>query len=516
MTTLYDGYSAPEVCTASPIVDGIVMTYGTDIRGGLVEVQSTHGAMTLYPVVNSTYTGMQVQHRIRHRYNYASGLLVDDSGAEVWTEYPDWTEPSGATAMTSVAWYNWQNVRYAAGQSIAVSYDLSQYDMHEIEVRARVYSSQYDRCSAWAYRTTRVVYRPELSSCSAQTMADGSLSVTWGTNWPRGATLRASGLVQREETYSSGRYLANDRYTASELSSGEGIDLAVPPKRLVASPVSLKGSMWALSMSLGNADGAGTAEWLRREPTSQTRPWADDGGCSLVAKPNDEGYLVQPGAHIDPQDVPVPTLSVISDDGEAVVIGVTCACDHVLAHVEYTDADGNAYTADMEPAGTSPDWTVTLMSPPYGVEITVKVACCNASGAYRLATETVEIASDGHCTLDGDGDHVALAYEGEYQAKTDLDGESVICAGRKLPVSRHGMSVSRSIDVKGTIAFPSVFPWGDMELSGLNVLDNPHDWTFRNPKGVRKRVRVTSWSVDQDTEQLGRVAEVTINMEEVG
>ena len=83
-------------------------------------------------------------------------------------------------------------------------------------------------------------------------------------------------------------------------------------------------------------------------------------------------------------------------------------------------------------------------------------------------------------------------------------------------MARHGVSITRTIRVKGLIAFPSALSFGDMELPALNVLDNPHDWLYRNPKGVRKRVRVSSWSTSQSTEQLGRVAEVTIDLEEVG
>lgn len=502
MTTVDSSYIQPAFVILGLVDDGVLVDGFNDgsSHDNVAKapfVMRPGDSATLNPVWYSSYSTAQVQYRVRHRYNYASGLVMDDTGAEVWTDYPDWTEPSGATTVSDCTYETslgrTGTRRYAPAVTVAFSYDLSQYDMHEVEVRVRVYNATADKCSEWSYGTRRIAYMPTLAGYTAETLADGSTELSFTASWPRGCELH---LGEFSDVRDGSMFMRGYEVTVSSDGSAK-----IPASYAVRNVQSIAGDFWPQRAYIL------TDDYRTFQGT--------DGGCSLIAYA-DGGYLVEPGAHVDPQDVPVPTLTVISDDGEAVVIGVACACDHVLAHVEYADADGIAYTADMEPAGASPDWTVTLMSPPYGVPITVKVACCNASGAYRLATETVEIASDGHCTLDGDGDHVALAYEGEYQSQTDLDGESVICAGRKLPVSRHGMSVSRSIDVKGTIAFPSVFPWGDMELSGLNVLDNPHDWVFRNPKGVRKRVRVASWSVDQSPEQLGRLAEVTINMEEVG
>ncbi len=496
MTTINDGYTTPAFAQVCPVINAKA-AHALANNSVPVHAIGYGSTVTFYPVWFSTYTGAQVQYRIRSRLNYASALLQDDTGAEVWTDYPDWSTPSGATANAACS-CGWQveNGRYATGLGFSISYDLSSYDMHEVQVRVRVYSASADKASEWCYGTTRIAFVPRMVSYTATTEASGYTSVTFATNWPRGG----AELWLRDFKDSADGATRTIKRTVTGGTEGEAFLLG--PDEQVRSYAALAGDFWVEDAHMTSSD-FGTGDGYAYS------------GCDILEY-SGGGYVIAPGAHTDPGDVPDPTLSVISATGESAVIGVSCACDHVAAHVEYTDADGNAYTADMEPGGSSPNWTVTLDAPPFGVEITVKVACCNASGQYKLATQTVTIAGTSHCCLDGGGDHVELAYDGEYQSQTDLDGESVICAGRKLPVSRHGMSVSRSIDVKGTIAFPSVFTWGDMELSGLNVLDNPHDWTFRNPKGVRKRVRVTSWSVDQGTGQLGRVAEVTINMEEVG
>ena len=499
MTTLYDGYSLPAFVQACPVSSGAAEHA---VAGNSTPVHAIgYGeSRTFYPVFHSEYTGsgtQQVQYRVRHRLNYASGLLVDDTGEEVWTDYPDWTDPSGATtsAPCSCGW-SVEKGKYIPSMAIPFSYDLSSYDMHEVQVRARTYSSSTDRCSEWVYGTTRIAFVPRMTAYTATTLATGHTRVEFATNWPRGgATLTVRGFL--DESDGSVRTI-----DPSSAGCAEGESFLLGPEQAVRGRTGIIGGFWVEQAYMTSDD------FARTDVSAPS-------GCDIIEYAGG-GYVISPGAHVDPGDVPDPVLSVVSSGTEAVVIGVTCACDHVMAHVEYSDADGNAYTADMEPGGSSPNWTVTLDAPPFGVPVTVKVAACNASGEYRLATSTVTVDSESHCSLDGDGDHVELVYEGEYSVQTDVDGESVACAGRKLPVSRHGVSVSRSIDVKGTIAFPSAFPFGDMEPSGLNVLDNPHDWIFRNPRGVRKRVRVASWSMDQDADQLGRVAEVTINMEEVG
>ena len=508
MTTTYIGYSTPQVLTASPVSNGKMKVYGTGPTEYLVEVRSgMSSGLTIYPCITTTYSTVQVQSRVRHRYNLASGLVIDPTGAEVWTDFADWSSPgTSTTSMTAASWEWWDTIKYAAGQSQTFSYDLSTYDMHEMEVRARVYNASNDTASEWGYATTRIVYRPELTACTATTQSDGSLSMTFSTNFARGARLELT-KFQR----------CNDAFVANNVLAGEsGIDIhRAYLVKTTASGVSA-GSVWAKSAKLITSDGAGTGHWQTGTAyVAPTEDAGDDGGCSLIAS-SAGGYVVAPGSHVNPSDVPNPTVTVTSATGTACVLSISCACDHVVARAEYTDADGNSATVMLDVTGGTSTWTATLDSPPYGVPITIKTACCNASGAYKLATNEITAITGEHASLDGDGDHVGITYNGEFDQNTELAGESVQVAGRKLPVSRHGQQVSRTFAVKGTIVFPSVFPNGDMELSGLNVLDNPHDWLFRNPAGMRRRVRVVSWGTTQDTGQLGRVAEVTINMEEVG
>ena len=485
MTTVNNSYAAPSDLGLAVSKNGTV-----DVGQRVINLHVGE-TLTLYPMLMTAYTGNQTQYRIRHRKAYAVGLLEDPSGAEVWTDYPDWTTPSGATVLTRMNDYS--NWRYAAGLSFTLAHSLSTYDLYEVEVRSRVYNSTADTCSEWAYGTVLVAPSPSVTSVTATTDAYGWLEFNIGTDWVRGGCLIGFWDILDA---------AQKKGTMHTFSTGA--DVGADPSILVASGAKA-GSLRSQVAYLRVPGEFGT-----------TFSYSEDGGCSMIAD-SDGGYIVSPGAHVDPGDVPTPTVAIDSaSDPAAVFVNITCACDSVVARAEYADADGNDYTSYLDVASTGTGtWRAVLDAPPLGVEMTIRAACCNSSGQYKIVSATTTLAATSHCYLDGDGDHVALAYEGEYGSQTDLDGESVICAGRKLPVSRHGMAVSRSIDVKGTIAFPSVFPWGDMELSGLNVLDNPHDWVFRNPKGVRKRVRVTSWSVDQDTEQLGRVAEVTINMEEV-
>jgi len=495
MTTIYSGYDKPSVVR-------LVITSGTTMTSDPhpIIVVNYGDSLSLHPVWISSYVGAQVQYRTRSRKAYSSGLSDDPSGAPVWTEYAAWASPGTSATTNSIVTYKSGNSTYkfrcATGITLSYSYNISTYDMHEVQIRVRVYSTQYDRASEWAYVTIPVVFQPRLTSCSAVTTARGGISVTWGTNWVRPCRLVLSnGLDERSGsvvgTWEGKREAQLD--TTVEFAEDE----------LVKGRNAIKGSAWVADARIISEDGAGYG-------------YGADGGCSSIAYSGNKGYKVTPSAHTDASNVPVPTISVTTSSGEKAVLSINCNCYEVVARASWTDAEGVQFAGYLETGGSSPNWTATLDAPPLGTEITISIACCNNSGGYRNATKTLTISSDSHCHLDGDGDHLELKYDGDFQQSTTVTGESVLTAGRKFPVSRHGTTVTRSLRVKGTIAFPSALSFGDMELAALNVLDKPHDWLFRNPKGVRKHVRVTSWSTSQSTEQLGRVAEVTIDMEEVG
>lgn len=502
MTTLYDGYAQPAFVILGRVEDGVLVEGfydGSSAQNNspVPFVVDAGQTIELHPVYHSSYTGAQVQYRVRHRLNMASGLVVDDTGAEVWTEWPEWTEPSGATPTaectytTSLGYTGTR--RYVPGITLRFGYDLSEHDLHEVEVRARVYSASADRASAWSYGTARIAFQPQLSSYTAQIQANGSMLLDYASNWPRGTELRIDSSYDMRDG-------AREVRSASDETIAEGIGKALPSWWLARNDAQRKGSLWAAHARLVSADTMAAS--------------GRDGGCSSVADPLG-GYLLEPGAHVDPQDVPVPSITIESVASETAVVSIACACDHVVARAEYDDADGRHYAVDLEVTGGSPNWTATLDAPPLGVPIYIKAACCNASGAYRLAEVEASAITAAHSILTGGGSSVVLTYNGEFSQSTDRVAEPIQTVGRKLPVSRHGRGVSRSLSVKGTILFPSVHPGGDMELSALSCLDDPHDWVYRNPRGMRKRVMVTSWGTEQDTGQLGRVAEVTINMEEV-
>lgn len=490
MTTIYTGYAVPSqlglVTVRSGAIDGISQSSVT-VRPG--------ETLTVRPAWYSGYTGCQVQCRTRMRKAYAVGLLDDDSGAEVWTDFPEWTTPSGATARAYVPGMTYQ---YATAISLQFGSALDQYDLYEVEIRARVYSAIYDRCSDWAYGTVLVAPCPTISSLTASTDASGRLVVTASTTQPRtGTFIRMQGR--------------RDVIDGSVAETNEGTSITADgnprqvPSSLLVSGGANAGALWCRD-----------AYVYRPDEVNATRVEGTNGGCSSIAYAGTGGgYMIAPSTHVDPQDVPDPSISVTTTSTAQVVVSISCACDSVVARAEYSDADGNVFDDFLSIGGSSPSWTAVLEDPPLGVDMTVKAACCNASGEYKLATATVTAVYDSHAMLDGGGRHIELRYEGEFSQASEPVGESIATAGRRLPVSRHGVNVSRTMQVKGTIAFPSVFAFGDMELSALDALDEPHDWLFRNPRGVRKRVRVTGWNTSQDTEQLGRLAEVSIDMEEV-
>lgn len=490
MTTLYSGYPQPSSVLVAPVSGGKL-----EMDANKIFIVDPDATLTLHPVWKSDYTGAQVQYRTRSRVEYSAGLATDSTGAEVWTDWPSWPSPGTTATSNSQATRGTKKWRCATGVTLSFPYDFSTYDMHEVQVRVRVYSAQHDRASEWAYSPTiSIIYAPEIASVTAETAFDGSLDVSFTTTFARPMDLYMWMGLDLRDGEIVGTWDDKLRFPA-------GITTRVPVDHLVKNRPDLAGGIWSQIWYLTETD-----RYLPRGNSRDSILWDQAYGS----------FSIKPAAHVNPSDVPVPTISVVSSTGGETVVSIGCACTGVSARATFTDSEGSTSTAYMDVTGTSPNWTATLEAPPFGVPITIEAACYNASGKYRLATQTVTVDSDAHCCLDGAGDHVELLYEGEFSQDSQLSGESIAVAGRRLPVARHGAQVSRSLRVKGTVLFPSVFASGDMELAALNVLDNPHDWIFRNPRGMRKRVRIASWSTEQDASQLGRLAEVSIDMEEVG
>ena len=68
----------------------------------------------------------------------------------------------------------------------------------------------------------------------------------------------------------------------------------------------------------------------------------------------------------------------------------------------------------------------------------------------------------------------------------------------------------------GTLINPAEDAYnGDGWLADVEKLNAPHDWYFRTPNGLRRRVSVESYTPAWATQSANRIMDITVVMQEV-
>lgn len=187
----------------------------------------------------------------------------------------------------------------------------------------------------------------------------------------------------------------------------------------------------------------------------------------------------------------------------------------VIARCDYTDEEGNTYSETIELTEADDVWRGKIATPPLDVDVDV-VVVCYVGDDWESFTTTAHVDSGGLVMFDWGDDHFAIRYNPDRQITIELSASAVNIAGQELPRSRHGIHRTSNMTMTGTLINPAEDAYnGDGWLAQLEILNKPHDWYFRTPNGLRRRVMVTDYTPAWATQSANRVMQVTINMQEV-
>lgn len=461
-----------QVSTALAIPGGIVWNepWGTTTshvsRG---DVESTHKTHIQF---RSKYKTFQVQWRLRRRLTPASVEALPDTdtrknstGADVWEEWPDmWSgDDIDNEAAHLVADLTYSDGNVICKADFSTPYDHSDYDLWEVQIRVRAWDSYTLNVSEWGYRTLRVAFLPTISTLSAAPVAGGGATLTVDTDWQR------SDLTARLKLYSGQTVQVED--------VGPDFTLDIPAADVSDGKARIK------SLAIGTVDVARVTTIREREVTL-----------------SDEPATTLPDPSIT-WDGMTATLTSTGDDYAS-----------VNAAAVWEDARGIPHSETIEASHNGTTWTLELDSPPYDIPITWRISVVGSNGTYKTVTETRTLESHGCYTWTYQGEvMLSLRLGVEAQHSVSPEGDSIKLAGAELPISRHGVGATRTIETKGYLLIRDNQDY----LPELEQLREPHDWVYRAPGGERCKVIVTSYQYSRSTGRSGQL-EVTIDMSEVG
>lgn len=440
----------------------------------------------------SPYSTFQAQWRSRRRYSPAKAQAVYGAQAEQWTEWGEWegASISGAETATPATGIGTGAGRWAMTDlsPFAFAYDFSEYDYIEVQARVRVYDPSSGKCSEWATRTLGVCYEPTATVTASQN-PDGSVTVSFSTNWPRGGWARVRSGPMPDGAYP--RVLAD----AAQLGDSATVDVAVPASKtagLTQDSTALYARNFTFQAQLGTGS---TIQAVKGA-------WP----CAAMA------------AHPNPSTVAAPVV-VLSGDGVSVA---DAGYSEVFASCWWEDEEGRPHASEIALAKSGAAWSGSMEAPPYDVDVSVRAVAASSDGtAWAQTVQATRIASSGRhsWTLDGGGGaSVALMQDTAGASLSEsMEGGSAKPAGRERPVSRHGTGGTRALSVSGCIMRgPMAGENAPHSQSGhaemLAVLRAQEDMWFRTPGGGRFRVRVTDFSLSQHAAH----EVLTVSMEEVG
>ena len=441
MATLTDKYAVPT---------NIRWAKGgsTGNTGGGVDVPS--GGATANICWTSSYKTFQCQWRTRARKSPSAAILVDPTGADVWSDWGNWQGANIDTDATSAVTISGSDVKLTAAESW--SYSISTEDLIEYEVRVRVINTSNVNVSDWAYGTLVVSYAPTITLTSCSEDKDGA-TVTLSTGWPR--PLRSLRTSRYQRVYDA---------TVGTLTQ-IGVDEAQ------------------------HADGtdAGSISW--HEPQKHVVDY--NGGKAVIC-------------HIDALtgDIAHPTVGLTIDHGywvmpgdDALTITVTTSStdwDSVLALVTWTDGMGRTGQVDAELVShTTGRWTLQAWAPPFDVVCDVRVSVTKGAG-WKTASTTATVPSNGRASfVRQGGDEVAILYDLAHSQTIEPAVEVVQLADGRS-VERRGLGALREFDVAGR------YITDEQSQADFEPLRSQGGWVLRLPLGIRCPVAIQSVTVGTD------------------
>lgn len=464
----------------------------------------------------SQYYTFQVQYRTRDRYSPSGLATAGLSPVDEWTDWGAWQDPENAErddAKSSCSKNG--NVITYTGHSFALSYDMSTYDAHEIQLRVRVFDEPSLTCSEWSYGTVRGVINPT-GTAAATRNADGSFALEVSTNWVRpGAVLRIED-PRRCETNVRGEslgpywsWLPWDKWAGVQTITNDGTgDAAVT----VPGKVEQDGHLYFGTFNFTTADG-GVANFSSLYY---------DGSCAADANringtPIPRIYDVEIGEHTEPAGIDEPTLTTTTENGSVVLDIDGGTWDGAAAWYTWKDARGQEHSGQIALKNDGEKWSGIIDAPPYDVAVSISVSVIE-NGEWVNRTTTVYVPSHGFITMQhGTAETVHIVYNHSDGVRRRFNNEIDIFkpAGTSRPKSRYGDGGTMTLTLSGLS--PDVVPkFEGLERQGVAKfaeLEVAGDWLLRIPGGERYTVALKSYALENT--KTPDVFSITMNVEVV-
>jgi hypothetical protein len=452
----------------------------------------------------------QVQYRERKRFSPSGYTAAGVSPAQDWTEWTAWTDPEDAVAddTASSTSKSGKTVSYTA-HGFAFPYDITTYDMYNVDVRVRVFDRESRTCSPWVYARLSAVIRPQCVA-TAEQAADGTIAVTCtATGWERGGNVfRIVGFKRceynmRNENLGPWWGFDQTKYGwANGMSTAPfGVRDGVLSGTVNAPRLTLQdGRVYATRFEFVTGDG-GYGIW--DSSNQYTYDCAADDYTTESHVALAVAMKVDVGTHVDPPSgVDVPTVTVTdAGDGNLIATVTGGTWDGVSAWYEWDDARGVHHVEQIAMGSGPQGWKGRILAPPYDVPVTV-TASVRTGNLWMTRSASAEVASHGvidmrHLTT---GEALQIHYNARQNVQRRYENEVDVVkpAGAARPKSRYGTGGTMSLSITGNC------PQTDATLGWLHErsvgyfaqLEVAGDWLLRLPGGERYTVALTGYTLD--------------------
>lgn len=445
---------------------------------------------------DSQYYTFQCQYRQCSRLSPAAQAIA--GVADPWGAWGAWQDPESAVSGDIKSTTQKSGLKSIwTGNPFSFAYDFSNYDMHKIQFRVRVFDEGSLTCSDWAYYDLLVVYRP-IATATAEYLPDGGARISVTTNWTRGG-----GSFSVSETrycmYNVNNLSLGPYWNLTRWWPGGSVALQAGSASMDVPPVALQdGHIYMCGLQLVTGDGA-QATW----PSNvYALDCAADQHAIDGTKPTPPVYDVPIAAHSNPPDVDEPTVTATSTgDGDLLVSVTGGTWDNVLVSCAWTDARGVISSASVGMSDDGAAWNGVLVAPPFDVPVTITAAGV-AGAKFATDSATATVPSEGAVELRhlSTGEAVRIKYDHRdtVQRRFTPEVETYKPAGATRPKSRYGEGGAMSLGISGTT--PEVGATGgyltEQGLAAWVQAESPGDWLLRIPGGERYSVALTSFAIN--------------------
>ena len=458
---------------------------------------------------SQTYKTFQLQYRFKKRYSPSNAQTqqFDTSGAEVWTDWSEWTNEDGSTGdiadaasnvvlseingSNSATWQKAFNHLYSA---------ISSYDKFLYQFRVRVYNAAANTCGAWTVCDAPLCYAPAITGYSVERISNTSGWIAkFQTNWQRNnlqiEIKNPCTSIGRDSTRKCPPITTIDKYT----DTGD-IQFQLPARVVVGQEeVYFRDSCLSIY-----EDGKVYSRYL---------------GTSTPPHIGVRGHF-KCKEHVNPETIAIPTISYDTGNQQLYceVTSTGAAYDDVNCAIEWTSPAGvkriEEYTMAANDDKTK--WTFTIEQPPLDIGMRIYATVIKSGDWLRTMSGAVVVPSDGLVCFDSSlQGSTRLKYNQSITLNDEIAGETIDVVGRDYPVSRYGGVQSKTLKIDAQMLNSSL-TGGDGWKGDLEKLTSQCDWILRIPGGEKYRVFIESLDRSTSSPTNSKLLDVSMSCKVIG